>query len=56
MGMIRALNSKGNYENLKRFNNPTPGHISGEKHNSKRYMHPNVHCSIIYRSQDMVAT
>ena len=21
--------------------------------NSKRYMHPNVHCSIIYDSQDM---
>ena len=25
--------------------NPTPEHISGENHNSKRYMHPNVHCS-----------
>ena len=24
--------------------------------NWKRYMHPNVHCSIIYNSQDMEAT
>ena len=24
--------------------------------NSKRYMHPNVHCSIIYNYQDMEAT
>ena len=36
--------------------NPTPVHISGENHNSKRYMHPNVHCSTIYNSQDMEAT
>ena len=33
--------------------NPTPGHISGEDHNSKRHMHPNVPCSTIYNSQDM---
>ena len=36
--------------------NPTPGHISGENYNSKRYMHPNVHCRTIYNSQDMEAT
>ena len=36
--------------------NPTPGHIFRENHNSKRYMHPNVHCSTIYNSQDMEAT
>ena len=24
--------------------------------NSKRYMHPNVHCSTIYNRQDMEAT
>ena len=36
--------------------NPTPGHMSGENRNSKRYMHPNVHCSTIYNSQDMKAT
>ena len=28
----------------------------GENHNSKRYMHPNVHRSTIYNSQDMEAT
>ena len=33
----------------------TPKHISGEKYNSKRYMHPNVHSSIIYNSQDIEA-
>ena len=33
-----------------------PGHISKEKHNSKIYMHPNIHCSTIYNSQDMEAT
>ena len=27
-----------------------------EKHNSKKYMHPNVHCSSVYNSQDMEAT
>ena len=27
-----------------------------KKHNSKRYMYPNVHCSTIYNSQDMEAT
>ena len=30
---------------------PTPGHIPRENHNSKRYMHPNVHCSTIYNSR-----
>ena len=27
--------------------NPTPGHVSGENSNSKRYMQPSVHSSII---------
>ena len=36
--------------------NPIPRHISREKHNLKRYMHSNVHCSMIYNSQDMEAT
>ena len=36
--------------------NLTPRHISEENHNLKRYMHPNVHCSTIYSSQDMEAT
>ena len=29
----------------------TPTHISGENHNSKKYMHPNVHCSTIHNSK-----
>ena len=36
--------------------NPTPGRISRENSNSKRYMHPNFHSSTIYSSQDMRAT
>ena len=27
--------------------NPTPGHLSGESHDSKRDTHPNAHCSAI---------
>ena len=38
--------------------NPTPGHIArkDEHSNLKRYMHPSVHRSTIYNSQDMEAT
>ena len=36
--------------------NPTPGHISGGKHDRKGYMYPNVHYSTAYNSQDMEAT
>ena len=36
--------------------NPTPGHISREKYDPKAYMHPKVHCSTVYNSQDMKAT
>ena len=36
--------------------NPTPGHISGEKLGSKVYIHPSLHCSTVYKSQDMEAT
>ena len=32
------------------------GHISVEKYNWKIYMHPNVHCSTIFNSEDMEAT
>ena len=28
-------------------------HISGEKHDPKGSMHPSVHCSTVYNSQDM---
>ena len=38
------------------YSNPTPGHISAEKHGLKGYTHPNVHCSTVYNSQDMEAT
>ena len=38
------------------LSNPTSGRISRENHNSKRHMHPNVHCSTIYDSQVMEAT
>ena len=27
-----------------------------KKHDPKGYMHPNVHCSPVYKSQDMEAT
>ena len=36
--------------------NPTPGHISREKHALKKYMYPKVHSSAIHNSQDMEAT
>ena len=36
----------------------TAGYISGENKNTnlKRYVHPNIYCSIIYSSQDMKDT
>ena len=48
-------NQNGHHQNIY---NPTPGHISrkGENFNLKRYMHPNVHSSTIYNSQDMEIT
>ena len=36
--------------------NPTPWRLPREHHNSKRSMHPSVHCSTIYNSQVMEAT
>ena len=36
--------------------NPTTGPIHRENHNSKRHMHPSVHCSTIYKSQVMEST
>ena len=35
---------------------PTPGHLSGEFHNLKRCVHPNVHWRTVYNSQDLEAT
>ena len=41
-----------------RFSNSTSGYFpkENENTNSKRYMHPYVHCSIIYHNQDVEAT
>ena len=36
--------------------NPTPGHISRQKHDLKGYTHPNVHCITVYNRQYMEAT
>ena len=38
--------------------NSTSGYLSEGKQNTnlKRYMHPYVHCSIVYNNQDMEAT
>ena len=38
------------------LNNLTSGHLSKENHNLNRYIHPNVHCNTVYKSQDMEAT
>ena len=40
------------------YSNSTPGYLYKENENtsSKRYMHPYVHSSIIYNSQDMEQT
>ena len=38
------------------FSNPTPEHVSREKHDAKGYTHPNVHWSTIYNSQNVEAT
>ena len=48
---------KKNHHMIQQFLS-TPGYISEENEtvNSKRYMHPNVHSSIIYNSQDLEAT
>ena len=35
--------------------NSSSGHISRENYNLKRYMHPSVHSSTMYNSQDMEA-
>ena len=38
------------------FSNLTPGHISRQNYNSKRYTYWNVHNSTIYNNQDMETT
>ena len=34
----------------------SPGFVSGENSNLKRYMHPDTHCSTIYNGQDAETT
>ena len=36
--------------------NPTAGHTHQGNQNWKKHMHPNVHHSTVYNSQDMEAT
>ena len=47
-GILKSLlqhhSSKASY-------NPIPGNILGENYSLKRYMHTDVHCSIIYNSR-----
>ena len=50
----RSLKTE-NKANIRPINH-TPGHISRENHNSKRYMHPSVYSNATYNSQDMDAT
>ena len=45
-----------NYKTTIWLTNCTTGFIIWESHNWKRHMYPNVHCSTIYKSQDMEAT
>ena len=47
---------KKKYQRSMIFLKITPGHISEENCNLNRYLHPSVHCCIIYNSQDMEAT
>ena len=51
-----ASSKKLKIELLYDNSNPTVGHIPGKNHNSKRYMHPSVHCSIAYNRQNIKAT
>ena len=54
----RELSSKSWKQSHLWSSNSTPGYISRENENTnlKRYMHPNVHSSIIYNSEDIKAT
>ena len=45
--------SKTKYRTVIGSSNPVSWHISGENCNSKRYMHPILHRSIIHNSQEM---
>ena len=48
---------KNNYHMIQQFHSWIYSiYLKKMKTNSKRYMHPNVHSSTIYSSQDMEAT
>ena len=59
----RSLYSHGTNRNKKYptnrttiwLRNPITGHIPWENHNSEMYMHPNVHSTTIYNTQDIEA-
>ena len=55
-GTVRRVLKKTKHRITMGSGNPTPGRISRENSNSKRYMHPNFHSSTIYSSQDLRAT
>ena len=56
MENIMEVPQKTKFKVATRSNNPTPGHISGQNYNSKRYTHPYVHNGTIHNSQDMKIT
>ena len=55
-GVTKSQTQLSNWTELMWSNNPTPGHMPRENHNSKRCMHLSVHWSTIYNIQDMEAT
>ena len=59
-GLLSITNSRSSLKLMSTDSwvSPTPRYISGKNRNtnSKRYIHPSGHSSIIYNSQDMKAT
>ena len=53
MENLMKVPQKAKNRPTKQSSNPTIGHMPGENHNSKRYMHPCINNST---SQDMEAT
>ena len=46
----------GNFTYIQAYREVNPWHLSGQNFHSKRYTHPNVHCSTIHNSQAMETT
>ena len=57
-GSLKKKKTTKNRTTISSSSNSTSGNKikESENTNSKRYMHPNVHSSIIYNGQDMEAT